>query len=721
MIEIEGPDGVIYEFPAGTDDATVRTAMQGVYGAPQQAAPEQPAPAQEQPGQPQIVGGVIVPPAIEDQGAPTRQNDFWSRMDRGASDAIRTVNEPLNAFNRAFTNLYTLGGLDEIEGAADAAMTGQSFGDARKAARQRLDDQSSEFPAMTTAAGLAGAVASPAAQLAMRYFPAGGSLKSQVASGGVAGALLGGTQGYLEGEGGANNRFSQGVQQAIAGGAMGAATPLLASAVGSTYRGAQNMMSRRRGNSEIAELLGTSRRAGGLVSDVVGMDDPARMQAALRASGPDAMLADAGPTAQGALDAVIQSPGEGARTALGRIDDRAFSAGQRLTSQLDTTLGVPQGIEAAQAGIRQGTAGARNAAYNAAYAQPIDYASEAGMRLEGMLPRVPGDAVRRANELMQIEGVQSGQILAQIADDGTASFTRLPDVRQWDYMTRAMNDVADAANGMGKMGGTTDKGRVIQGLSRDIRRTVGEAAPAYGDALAAGSDTIRRVQAVDIGAEMLRPGVTRERLAASLQGMDPGELSAVRQGLRQQIDDVTANVRAVASDPNIDAREVYKAYTEMSSRSAQEKMEMLLGDQWPALQGELDNAGRALGLRARVATNSRTFGRQQFGQMIDDSVQPGRIASGEAFGLKTPKVMWQNLTGSTPAGVQKASASVRNELADLLTRPNAQSTLEGIEAIRQANRPNADAGKGLRDIIAALLLPTAPTSDSELRKLLTQR
>lgn len=36
MIEIEGPDGVIYEFPEGTSEETMRTAMQGVYGAPQQ-------------------------------------------------------------------------------------------------------------------------------------------------------------------------------------------------------------------------------------------------------------------------------------------------------------------------------------------------------------------------------------------------------------------------------------------------------------------------------------------------------------------------------------------------------------------------------------------------------------------------------------------------------------------------------------------------------------
>jgi hypothetical protein len=36
MIEVEGPDGTIYEFPEGTDEATMRQAMAKVYGAPQQ-------------------------------------------------------------------------------------------------------------------------------------------------------------------------------------------------------------------------------------------------------------------------------------------------------------------------------------------------------------------------------------------------------------------------------------------------------------------------------------------------------------------------------------------------------------------------------------------------------------------------------------------------------------------------------------------------------------
>lgn len=40
MIEIEGPDGVIYEFPEGTSEDTMRTALMQVYGQPQQPSPD---------------------------------------------------------------------------------------------------------------------------------------------------------------------------------------------------------------------------------------------------------------------------------------------------------------------------------------------------------------------------------------------------------------------------------------------------------------------------------------------------------------------------------------------------------------------------------------------------------------------------------------------------------------------------------------------------------
>jgi len=500
---------------------------------------------------------------------------------------------------------------------------------------------------------------------------------------------------------------------------VGGAVPVVASGIGAGYRGIRNALADRQFLGNVSNDLGISRRGSRLLTDTLGMDDAARMRSSLQ--GPDAMLADAGPSAQGALDAVIQSPGEGARTALRRIDDRATAAGSRLRDTLDDALtggnvGAQGGRQFSdttrlQGDVRQATAGARKAVYDRAYAEPIDYASDAGMRLEGLLQRVPGKAISDANRLMQLDGDTSRQILANIADDGTVTFRQMPDVRQWDYIKRALDQAASTGEGQGAMGGQTPLGRAYQGLSRTIRQSLGEAVPAYDDATRVAASVIDEVQAIKTGADALRPQITRAEFEASLDGMSQAERAAVKRGLRQQIDDTLANVRAVASDPNIDARQAAKAMGDMSSEAAQDKMKMLLGEDWRAVKTALDDASKALGLRARVATNSRTFGRQQFGQMIDDSIKPGRIASGDVIGpLATPRGIWQNITGSTPAAVQRAGAGVRNELADVLTRPGALATLNALEAARNANPILPAAGRGITNALNALGMRSLPAT-----------
>lgn len=601
---------------------------------------------------------------------------------------------------------------------ADEAV-GAVYGDqARDAWRATSKAMDQERPWQSAGLQLAGGItATVPALMAAGPGIAAESLGGNMLRGAGLGAAEGAVRGFGRGAGGAENRVGTSAMDAGMGAVVGGAIPAIAQGAGAAYRGARNALAEYRGIGQVADDLGISRRAGRLLSDTLEMDDAARMRNALRR--PDAMLADAGPSTQGALDAVIQSPGEGARTALGRIDDRATAAGQRLVGELDRTMGAPQGLNAAHGAIRQGTAGARSAAYDAAYSKPIDYASEAGMRLEGLLRRVPGKAIQDANRLMQLDGDTSRQILASIADDGSVTFRQMPDVRQWDYIKRALDQAAASGEGQGALGGQTPMGRAYQGLARTIRDTVADAVPEYRTALDTAADAIGQVQGVKFGAQMMRPGVTREEVADFLKGATGAERAAVKQGVRQQIDDTIANVRAVATDPNIDARQAYKAMTDMSSPSARAKLEMLLGDEWPAVRQALDDTAQALGLRARVATNSRTFGRQQFGQMLDDSLEPGAIAKGEP--VKSAKTVWQGITGSTPAQIQRAKGAARNELADVLTRPNALATLNALEAARTAFPILPGAGRGVTNALAGLGAGAAPTLGNALRMQLFQQ
>lgn len=606
--------------------------------------------------------------------------------------------------------LKAVEGVPFVGSYADEAV-GAVYGDqARDAWRMTSKAMDEEMPWQSGGLQLAGGIAATVpALMAAGPSVAAESLGGNMLRGGILGGIEGAVSGFGRGEDG--GRIGSAVSGGLIGGGIGAAVPVIAQGVGAAYRGVRNALAEHRGIGRVADNLGISGRAGRLLSDTLGMDDAARMRNALNR--PDSMLADAGPSVQGALDAAIQSPGEGARVALGRIDDRASAAGGRLANALDGAMGAPQGLNASQAAIRQGSAGARSSAYSEAYAQPIDYASEAGTRLEGLLTRVPGKAIQDANRLMQLDGDTSRQILASVADDGSVTFRQMPDVRQWDYIKRALDQAAASGEGQGALGGQTPMGRAYQGLARTIRDGLAEAVPEYRAALDTAADAIGQVQGVRFGAQMLRPGTTREEVADFLAGATGAERAAIRQGVRQQIDDALANVRAVATDQNVDARQAYKAMTDLSSPSAQTKMEMLLGDEWPAVRQALDDTAQALGLRARVATNSRTFGRQQFGQMLDDSMEPGALARGEPIG--TARSVWQRFTGSSPAQIQRAKRSVRNELADVLTRPNALATLNALENARAAFPLLPGAGAGVTNALNALGLSALPTVGPEVQ------
>jgi hypothetical protein len=355
-----------------------------------------------------------------------------------------------------------------------------------------------------------------------------------------------------------------------------------------------------------------------------------------------------------------------------------------MTGVMDNILGAPEGVGTSQRAIRQGTAQARNDAYRIAYAQPINYAAGRGKFLETLLSRVPKSAVDRANELMRLEGVQSSQILAEIAQDGSVTYRRLPDVRQLDYITRAMGDVAEAQNAAGKLGGTTQLGRATSNLQKTIRDVLKREVPAYGTALDVASDAISRVRAVELGADILRSTTTREFVRDALKGASKAERDAAKAGFRSAVDDLLANVNAVASDPNIEIREFQKLANNLRSRSMFEKMQTLLGPKdADALFNALDENVVALELRAAIARNSATAGRQAIKGTVEGITAPGPLYMLRAGNPgQAAKRMVQVFTGTTPEARALRQMGIYDEIAATLVNlrgPQAQMALKLVE------------------------------------------
>lgn len=650
-----------------------------------------------------------------------REISLVDSMTEAAMKSGRQPGEPYDpgVFGAYMGNLapgLTFGGADEIAAGIGSLFEDRSYDEILASLRAQDRQTEAQHPYASLAGKVTGALVPGG--LVSKAVSAARTLPGMMAQGFGWGAAEGATQGFLEGEGGAENRLAGAGWGGLIGGGLGAAVPLVGAGLKEAWRAGSDMLNRSRIGSTVGREFGVSNATGRVLSDLVGQDDPAAMRAALSRGGPGAMLADVSPQATGALDMAMRSPIPAARAAGKAVEDRAAAAYDDVTRAMDDAMGAPTGIRTAQDAIVTGSAPARKAAYDAAYAAPIDYSAPAGAQLlDDLGPRIPGEAIGYANRLMRARGEKSAQIMAKIADDGTVVFTSPPDVRQWDYIKQGLDMLAETGDGAGALGGQTRLGSAYQGLAREVRDAVSELVPEYKAALSVASDAISERNAVDFGSKLLRTATTPEMARDAIEGATAAELAAMRKGVRSQIQNVLGDVRKVASDQNLDARAVSKAFSDLSSENAQAKMAMLMGDGWPALKAELDKAGVALGLRARTSANSATFGRGAAEAAITDEITPGALRSGKP--LQAIKNFMASAMGASPDAIRRMRDEVKGELAGVLTRQgNAEQSLDGILAALAGNPTNPLAGTIPRTMLETLLLGNTGNASSGVQSLL---
>ncbi|WP_395542717.1 hypothetical protein [Neotabrizicola sp. sgz301269] len=619
-------------------------------------------------------------------------------------DGITNTGEALRTWLRRAGETMTLGVIgDEAHAILSSKLTGRDY-DA-ELARLRKEEEGMSGVGRLSADLVGGALPAFTGVGIAAKAP---SLMKAAARGVGLGAGAGAVQGFMEGEGDLSRRALAAAMSAGVGGSMGGVIPFAGHVAGKVGRAGAEWLGNRRLAYSASDALGISPQTARGLSDTLGVDDPAAIRAYLDQAGPDAMLADASPAAAGALDAAMQSPGRAARIAHDRVTGRASESARRLEDALDGAMGPAQGARALSDDIRIGSAPARAAAYDAAYAAPIDYSGDAGRQIEDLLRRVPDAAIRRANELMALEGNQSAQILAEVGKDGTVSFFRLPDVRQLDYITRALGDVAAAADGQGKLGGTTAMGRAVGNLSRELRGALRTAVPEYGAALDVASDAISERNALDLGQKIFSPRTTREEVFDALQGASKAEVDAMKRGARSFIDEKLANVRAVISDHSIEPRQAMEALRQLGSPASQAKLAALLGDAWPGLRAELSKASRALALRARTSGNSATFARNTANDALKDAIEPNLLR--QVKPLAWAKESLATAMGASRRAVNRMTADSKAELADLLTQPGAaQAIMDAMEGARGKFAVGPEAAKLPNFAMQSLLAAMAPT------------
>ena len=502
----------------------------------------------------------------------------------------------------------------------------------------------------------------------------------------VGGATEGAVSGFGAGQGGVGNRIDEAGNRAAIGGLVGApvgaAAPVVSKIVGGVV---ENLTTRNTGRAARSE--GVSPAAAELTGRMIQNDGG---EAALRnLDAPDAMLADTGPATAGLLDATIQKAGPGGAVAREAIADRAVAASKDINVALNDAFGRPPPVTSGQrGGMRLArTKRITNQMYDRAYAKPIDYAGPHGREIENLLERVPESAFAEADKLMKVEGVESAQKLVQILDDGSMVINQYPDVRQLDYITRSLNDIAKSGDGKGVMGGNTNMGRVHGNLAREIRGQLKKAVPEWGQAVNRAASEIGIKEARELGEVAMAARTTRGDLFEAIEDMGDAELKKLREGVRANIDDTLANVKRTMTDGSTEAREGMKALKDLSGRASQQKLEMILGKREAAvLTKRLDKASRAFELRARTADNSKTFARQSFDESIKDITEPGALGTLlEGHPARAAQRLLQEMTNMTPVARREVEQKLAGEIAQILTK-----------------RRGKNAGKVLKQLIKSL-------------------
>lgn len=595
-------------------------------------------------------------------------------------------------------------------------VTGMMFGPEAAAAQRFAADSMMEArpgEAIGDQLGVGLTTAIPAAMVALpaRAMSVGGAALRGI----LGGTLAGGTEGTVSGYGAGTDPQSRRITAtqragtgAVTGGILAGALPVAGVPVGKMF-GAPA----RFAQEKLAQFLGLSRPAAEVATVSRGFEAGGDIA---EATAPRS-LAETSPEMRGLLDVGMSTPSAGRAKARGLISGQAREASEALTKTLDDTLGDPSGVRLQQQQLMEDTVSARRDAYADAYATPIDYSVPQGQRLETLIDRVDDDIIRRANVLMRREGERSSQIIARLDDAGNViGFDTLPDVRQIDYITRALQSRASAA----ARAGEPEDVATLSALGRDIRSTLDDLVPQYGEARSTAAEVIGNREALDTGYQILGSGMRREDVQIALDGMTPGELGNVASGARQYIDDVMARVSRPLDPDGQEAAEAVRALRALTTRESQEKLRTLLGDGADAFIERLQQAIEPLGMRA-LGGGSPTAARQATERAISDAARGtqspfDRIATQQGT-IQSEIARLAAMGGGTPA---QTAQQITGELAPFAALQRQPEELASVRAMLDrmailSGRPEAMLQRGVRGGLVTGIGATPAAGEAQRR------
>ena len=352
-----------------------------------------------------------------------------------------------------------------------------------------------------------------------------------------------------------------------------------------------------------------------------------------------AMVGDATEATKTLLDMIAASGNEAAEIVTKNILKRSETVAISTTKSLDDNIAklpimpgtkpkdlIYQDAKTVAENLAIKTATKRGEAYKKAYNTKVDYNSEAGKKVLDVLNRTPNklkqQAINEANDILQMEGKEIGQMVLTLGDDGLLKFVKQPNMMQLDYIKRALSELAYdplKVTGLSKAAGT---------MRYQLTTALKELNPAYRKALKLGQEKITRENAIDIGQNAMKSKTSVAELSKLINNKNIGkeEREMVAMGLRAELDRVLGEVRATASR-GADIKEMDKLLSIFSSRNAKKKLRLLIPDEkkYKAVVKELAKARAVLDLQNAVNINSKTYTRTALNEELIEVVEGGVV------------------------------------------------------------------------------------------------
>jgi hypothetical protein len=473
-------------------------------------------------------------------------------------------------------------------------------------AYQRARDEAFDEanPIASPALQIGGAVAS-APFTPMASVLRGGSLGSQMVNAGATGLGYGTLYGLGLGDG-ASERLDNARTGAMFGAGIGAAAPVIA-------RGAGNLVAygaeQFKGVPQAVqgfERGSVQRIVRGLTDD--GIDTVAEAQSRLRPLGREGTMMDIGENMLDQAGAIANQPGAGQRILRQTLDERRAGAAGRIADDATAVMGPRQNLPRLEQAIRKNYGDAAAPLYDEFYRSPIPTTPE----LQNVLSRVQRatpQAASRARRLMEadVDGFDAANFFARELSDGSFEITRMPSAMEWDYIKRAIDDIAKGA------GRGSNEERIFGNLARTLRETVDEAiSPGNPEGsiwrqarnIAGESKGLR--ESMEEGQSAFNRSVSRDQMQVDLEGLSEAERIAYLVGARAQLDDTMRN-HGTQFGPNGQTG----AMRLLGNENARDKLTLLVGDDGAnRLVGRLEAEGRFEASRQGVTQNSATARRQ---------------------------------------------------------------------------------------------------------------